>query len=373
MYIAYIRRGAEVQGGFSQHHQEMQEKKNILWFNPPWSSNVRTDVGRKFLSMIRHHFPKHSSLHSLINTKTTKISYSTCPNMSSYIKAHNSKLLRDDKESTVYGCNCRGGVEKCPLRGECLTPAVVYKAEVVEMVKGMEEKKRYFGLTAGEFKDTWRNHLTDFKYPTKRTSSRLARHIWDIKDRAMDSNLVPSIKWQIVSTHQPYQRGGRGCNLCLAEKTMIAKDVEGNLLNKRSEIANKCLHKLKHKLSQFLHIHIPPAEGGGEGPEAGELQQVDEEDQGGDGWLGGGGPDHPTQQFVGSGGGEEGEGPDEHPQLGVDSGGAEGGEGPDEPPQYDGEGEGAHGGQEELRQADVNTGRRRKLRAPKVDYSKFFQ
>ena len=154
---------------------------------------------------------------------------------------------------------------------------------------------------------------------------------------------------------------------------MIAKDVEGNLLNKRSEIANKCLHKLKHKLSQFLHIHIPPAEGGGEGPEAGELQQVDEEDQGGDGWLGGGGPDHPTQQFVGSGGGEEGEGPDEHPQLGVDSGGAEGGEGPDEPPQYDGEGEGARGGQEELRQADVDTGRRRKLRAPKVDYSKFFQ
>ena len=134
----------------------MQEKKNILWFNPPWSSNVRTDVGRKFLSMIRHHFPKHSSLHSLINTKTTKISYSTCPNMSSYIKAHNSKLLRDDKESTVYGCNCRGGVEKCPLRGECLTPAVVYKAEVVEMVKGMEEKKRYFGLTAGEFKDRWK-------------------------------------------------------------------------------------------------------------------------------------------------------------------------------------------------------------------------
>ena len=352
--------------------KKCRRRRNILWFNPPWSSNVRTDVGRKFLSMIRHHFPKHSSLHSLINTKTTKISYSTCPNVSYYIKAHNSKLLRDDEESMRYGCNCRGGVEKCPLRGECLTPAVVYKAEVVEMVKGMEEKKRYFGLTAGEFKDRWRNHLTDFKYPSKRTSTRLARHIWGIKDRAMDSNLVPNIKWQIVSTHQPYQRGGRKCNLCLAEKTLIAKDVEDNLLNKRSEIANKCLHKLKHKLSQFLYILIPPTGGGGEGLEAGELQQADEEDQGGDGWLGGGGPDHPTQQIVGSAGGEECEGPYEHPQHGVDSGGAEGGGGPDEPPQYDGEGEGGGGGQEELPQADVDTGQRRKLRAPKVDYSQFF-
>ena len=35
----------------------------LLWFNPPYSANVKTNVRRKFLSMIRKHFSPTSPLY----------------------------------------------------------------------------------------------------------------------------------------------------------------------------------------------------------------------------------------------------------------------------------------------------------------------
>ena len=150
--------------------------------------------------------------------------------------------------------------------------------------------------------------LTDFSLWS---ATVLAGHIWEMKDRAKDSTLVPNIKWQVMSTHKPYERGGRRCNLCLAEKTLIAKDVEGNLLNKRAEIANKCLHKLQHKLSQFIYTHIPPAgsdvnvpeqPGDYNGDDSGEAESGQQEG-GEDNWPGeaGGGPEEDE-----GGGGQDG-------------------------------------------------------------------
>ena len=33
--------------------------RNIIWFNPPFSSNVKTNVGKQFLSLLQKHFPQH--------------------------------------------------------------------------------------------------------------------------------------------------------------------------------------------------------------------------------------------------------------------------------------------------------------------------
>ena len=65
-----------------QPEDEQEEKKknrprNILWFNPPWSSNVRTNVPAKFLYLVRKPFPPSSPLHTIFNTKKIKVSYST--------------------------------------------------------------------------------------------------------------------------------------------------------------------------------------------------------------------------------------------------------------------------------------------------------
>ena len=90
----YINKLTYMEKPQSEDEQEQEEKNrphNILWFNPPWSSNVRANVAAKFLSLVRKHFLPSSPLHTIFNTKKIKVSYSTCPNMKTYIASHNAK------------------------------------------------------------------------------------------------------------------------------------------------------------------------------------------------------------------------------------------------------------------------------------------
>ena len=63
--------------------------RGIIWFNPPWSSNIRTNVGGKFISLVKKHFP----LNTIFNLKKLKVSYRTTSNMGSIIKTNNKKIL----------------------------------------------------------------------------------------------------------------------------------------------------------------------------------------------------------------------------------------------------------------------------------------
>ena len=38
-------------------------RRNIIWFNPPFSKNVKTNIGRQFLKLISKNFSKSSKLH----------------------------------------------------------------------------------------------------------------------------------------------------------------------------------------------------------------------------------------------------------------------------------------------------------------------
>ena len=40
-----------------------------IWFNPPWSNNVRTNIGEKFIQ----HFPRSSPMYHIFNTKNLKV------------------------------------------------------------------------------------------------------------------------------------------------------------------------------------------------------------------------------------------------------------------------------------------------------------
>ena len=53
-----------------------RRRKNIVWFNPPHSENVETNIGHEFLNLITKHFPKHHWLHKICNKNNGKISYS---------------------------------------------------------------------------------------------------------------------------------------------------------------------------------------------------------------------------------------------------------------------------------------------------------
>ena len=64
---ALIKAGYNHKLTYQKHDQKkdnsQQCKRQIIWFNPPYSKNVTTKVGKFFLSLINKHFPPHHKLH----------------------------------------------------------------------------------------------------------------------------------------------------------------------------------------------------------------------------------------------------------------------------------------------------------------------
>ena len=73
-------------------------KRNVIWFNPPYSDSVKTNVGKEFFRLLSEHFPSHHKLRKICNKNSVKLSYSCMPNVATIISSHNKALLR--KEAT---------------------------------------------------------------------------------------------------------------------------------------------------------------------------------------------------------------------------------------------------------------------------------
>ena len=80
-------------------------KRKIIWFNPPYSMNVETNIGKTFLKLVKKHFLRNNSFHKIFNKNTIKISYSFMRNIISIIASHNEYVLHP--KAKKYGCNCR--------------------------------------------------------------------------------------------------------------------------------------------------------------------------------------------------------------------------------------------------------------------------
>ena len=72
-----------------------RKRQNILWFNPPFSKNVTTNIGDKFLNLLDHCFPKNHNLRKIFNRNTVKISYSCMNNTKQIIDNNNKKILKE--------------------------------------------------------------------------------------------------------------------------------------------------------------------------------------------------------------------------------------------------------------------------------------
>ena len=221
-----------------------QRKRNIIWFNPPYSKNVKTNIGKIFLNLLNKHFPQHHKFHKLFNKNNVKISYSCMPNIKSAINAHNKKIL---KPATIQErkCNC---VKKqtCPLDNKCLSKNIVYKAYVTSSNPTYKEKV-YFGLCETTFKTRYSNHKKSFVHIGYKKETELSNEIWRIKETGHQ----PFIRWEIVRKCSPYNPHTKRCLLCLNEKLEIASYTGNNLLNKRDEIISKCRHQLKYALARY--------------------------------------------------------------------------------------------------------------------------
>ena len=137
--------------------QRKNRGRKKLWFNPPFSLTVKTNITKMYADIINKAFPAgHPYLRKLFNKNNMGISYSTTQNMGAIISSHNKKILKqeEDKDVVKVGCNCNDR-ESCPLEGNCLQREVVYQAEA-SATDG--ETKFYTGLTEPEFKLRFGNH-----------------------------------------------------------------------------------------------------------------------------------------------------------------------------------------------------------------------
>ena len=50
--------------------------RKILWLNPPFGQNVKTNIVKIFIKLIKKHFPKDHKIHKIFTNNTNKMSYS---------------------------------------------------------------------------------------------------------------------------------------------------------------------------------------------------------------------------------------------------------------------------------------------------------
>ena len=109
---------------YTQHAPQQacrNRQRNIIWFNPPFSMSVSTNIGRNFLSLIDKHFPLHHKLHKIFNRNTVKVSYSYMNNVKSIITKHNAHIAGKNKPQD------KGIVSIALCQKQCMTKDIVYK------------------------------------------------------------------------------------------------------------------------------------------------------------------------------------------------------------------------------------------------------
>ena len=83
----------------------MKAKKNRTrrktYFNPPFSKNLRTNVGQQFLKIIDRCFLPENKLHKIFNRSKVKLSYRTMNILGSIIPKYNKQILNQDKVEII--------------------------------------------------------------------------------------------------------------------------------------------------------------------------------------------------------------------------------------------------------------------------------
>ena len=69
----------------SQNARRNRNRK-VICFNLPYCQNVKTNIGKLFIKLVRKHFPKNSKYHKIFNLNTLKLSYCCTTNVGNIIK-----------------------------------------------------------------------------------------------------------------------------------------------------------------------------------------------------------------------------------------------------------------------------------------------
>ena len=74
-----------------------RQRNNILWYNPPFSKNVSTNIRHRFHALVEKHSLKGHELRKILNRNTIKICYSCMNNTKQTINNHNKCILNSSK------------------------------------------------------------------------------------------------------------------------------------------------------------------------------------------------------------------------------------------------------------------------------------
>ena len=91
--------------------------------------------------------------------------------MGSITSSHNKDILSSN--SIEYGINCNNR-DECPLENKCLTPRIVYRADVTN--KKTDEYKYYYDISDTPFKGRYQNHKASFRHRSYLTASDLSKY-----------------------------------------------------------------------------------------------------------------------------------------------------------------------------------------------------
>ena len=221
--------------------KKRNNRNRVTWFNPPYSLNVETNVGKIFLQLLDTHFPPGHKLRSVMNRNCIKISYRCLPNIGSYIAKHNSKILKQDSDTQTRPpprCNCQVSKKSdCPIPGACNQEGVVYQATVTS--DGGKNVQTYVGL-AKKFKSRFSKHKASMETPSPQNITTLSTHF--LKEKEAGNN--PTLSWKFLKTNIPtFNPVTEICRLCTSEIFQILFKPESATLNSRNEIFSACRHK----------------------------------------------------------------------------------------------------------------------------------
>ena len=135
------------------------------------------------------------------------------------------------------------------LAGQCLTQEIVYDAKVTIEGESESDSKIYVGQTSRPFKERFYEHTQAIKNEKSARATALSNYVHKLKKAGKDF----TIKWSIRGKAPPYQNGQKKCLLCIREKTTICLTDPKRLLNNRSEMLSKCIHRAKFELRKFYN------------------------------------------------------------------------------------------------------------------------
>ena len=141
-----------------------------------------------------------------------------------YMTGYNKKFLAENEKQ--YEWNCRNK-DECPLENKCLTPWVIYEADVITL---NTSRKFYIGLADTPFKEHYNNHKRNFRKKRYEKRTELSKYIWSLQESGIEFN----IHWKILS-HVKGMTKRSYCSLFLTGKLWLLHYFDDmHLLNKKS-------------------------------------------------------------------------------------------------------------------------------------------